>query len=114
MKTADSPSDKPFTKKTKDCRRDHRCKNASAVDQLQRWEGVKMRPRLRVFVGDDEQKQNPVNPDVAMSLDQFSAILADAIIWDRTWLTDLGDEKVKISTDLYEVLLAYSQMRPSA
>jgi len=73
-----------------------------------------MRPRLRVFVGDDEQLPGPVNPDVAMSLNEFSAILADAIIWDRTWLKDLGDEKVKISTDLYEVLLAYSQMRPSA
>ena len=49
-----------------------------------------------------------------MNLNEFTSILSDAIIWDRTWLTDLADEQVKISADLYEVLMAYSQMRPSA
>lgn len=53
-------------------------------------------------------------PQVSMELQEFTRILSDAIIWDRTWLKDFNDEEVKISADLYEVLTAYAQMRPSA
>lgn len=73
-----------------------------------------MRQRLRVFIGDDEPGKEPAATEVAMELQEFTTILSDAIVWDRTWLKDLADEQVKISADLYEVLLAYSQMRPSA
>lgn len=73
-----------------------------------------MRQRLKVFIGNDEPAQESVTQEVAMDLNEFTSILSDAIIWDRTWLTDLADEQVKISADLYEVLQAYSQMRPSA
>ena len=74
-----------------------------------------MRPRLRVFIGDDEQcgMQVPA-PEVSMELREFTRVLSDAITWDRSWLADLADERVKVSADLYEVLIAYSQMRPSA
>jgi hypothetical protein len=74
-----------------------------------------MRPRLRVFAGDGEQGGSAANaPEVSMELSELTRILSDAIIWDRSWLTDLADERVKVSADLYEVLSVYSQLRPSA
>jgi hypothetical protein len=42
-------------------------------------------------------------------------LLADAVQSDRTWLRDFADDEIKISMDLYEVLLAYKHYRrPSA
>ena len=74
-----------------------------------------MRPRLRVFAGDGEQGGPELNaPEVSMELSELTRILSDAIIWDRSWLADLADERVKVSADLYEVLSVYSQLRPSA
>ena len=74
-----------------------------------------MRRRLRLFIGEDEQVGMELNsPEVSMELQEFARILSDAIIWDRSWLSDLGDERVKVSADLHEVLMTYSQMRPSA
>lgn len=74
-----------------------------------------MRPRLRLFIGEDELSENHIEPtQVSMELGEFTRILSDAAVWERTWLSDLSDEKVKISSDLYELLMVYSQMRPSA
>ncbi len=74
-----------------------------------------MRSRLRLFVGADAPEM-PVypEPEVSMKLGELTRILADAIIWDRTWIADFADDDVRISTDLFEVLSTYSQMRPSA
>ncbi len=70
---------------------------------------------LRLFVGSEEQKPLELSePEVAIRLGEFTQILADAIIWDRTWVNDLSEEHVHISADLYEVLCMYAQMRPSA
>jgi hypothetical protein len=42
-------------------------------------------------------------------------LLADAVQSERTWLRDFAEDEVTISTDLYEVLLAYQHYRrPSA
>ena len=42
-------------------------------------------------------------------------LLADAVSDHRTWLRDFGNDEVTISTDLYDVLLAYQHYRrPSA
>jgi hypothetical protein len=42
-------------------------------------------------------------------------LLADAVRNERTWLRDFADDEITISTDLYEVLLAYQHCRrPSA
>ena len=74
-----------------------------------------MRPRLRLFMGNegpDGTESEP--PQVSMELKEFARILGDAINWDRSWLQDFDDEEVRLSADLYEVLTAYSQMRPSA
>ncbi|MEO2018416.1 MAG: hypothetical protein ABGZ53_29035 [Fuerstiella sp.] len=74
-----------------------------------------MRPRLRLFIGEDEHSGTEVvEREVAIELQDLTAILADAIIWDRAWISDLADEQVKISADLYEVLMMYSQLRTSA
>lgn len=74
-----------------------------------------MRQRLRLFIGEDELSDTGFGtPEVSMELSEFTKILSDAVVWDRSWLADLADERVKVSADLYEVLMAYSQMRPSA
>ena len=45
----------------------------------------------------------------------LACLLADAVRNQRTWLTDFDDDPVTISTDLYEVILAYQHYRrPSA
>ena len=74
-----------------------------------------MQPRLRLFIGEDERSDPELPaPEVSMELGELTRILSDAIIWDRTFLADFADDKVKVSADLYEVLMMYSQMRPSA
>ena len=74
-----------------------------------------MRSRLRLFVGAEAPESAAYQePEVSMKLGELTRILADAIIWDRTWITDFADDDVRISADLFEVLSTYSQMRPSA
>ena len=74
-----------------------------------------MRSRLRLFVG-AEAPDSTVDPEpeISMKLGELTRILADAIIWDRTWIADFADDDVRISSDLFEVLSSYSQLRPSA
>lgn len=73
-----------------------------------------MRTKLRLFTGDDAPSLAVAEPDVPIQLGELTRILSDAITWDRTWLKDLSDDEIMISPDLYEILLAYSDMRPSA
>lgn len=52
---------------------------------------------------------------VTLPLDEIASLLADAVANERTWLDDFKDDEITISTDLYEVLLAYQYFRrPSA
>lgn len=71
-----------------------------------------MRPRLKLFFGDDQPAV--AAPEVTMNLGEFTRILRDAIEWDSTWLQDFSGDTVQISTDLYEILSMYSHLRPSA
>lgn len=74
-----------------------------------------MRPRLRLFVGAEEPETMTLpEPEVSIKLGELTRILADAIIWDRTWVADFADDDIRISSDLYEVLSTYAQLRPSA
>ncbi len=78
-----------------------------------------MQPRLRLFNGDvssieTPQPESPAPQHVSMSLDELAAVLADAAKMNRTWLADFGDEQINIPADLYEIMSAYSQLRPSA
>ena len=52
---------------------------------------------------------------VSVPLGEILPLLADAVRNERTWLRDFEDDQVTISTDLYEVILAYQHYRrPSA
>ena len=52
---------------------------------------------------------------VARDLDSIIPLLADAVANQRTWLKDFDGDEITISSDLYEVLLAYQHYRrPSA
>lgn len=76
---------------------------------------------LRVYYGPEEgthatsvvecDRQN----EVSVPLQEILRTLADAVHCDRGWLRDFENDEVTISTDLYEVILAYQHYRrPSA
>ena len=77
------------------------------------------RCRLRVYYG-PETAPTAVAPastenSVRVPLGEIFPLLADAVRSERTWLRDFEDEEISISTDLYEVILAYQHCRrPSA
>ncbi|MGV3482995.1 MAG: hypothetical protein ACO1RT_01115 [Planctomycetaceae bacterium] len=48
---------------------------------------------------------------VEVSLADIAPVIADAVASGRGWLADFADDTVQIDADLYEVLLAYQQMR---
>ena len=78
--------------------------------------------RFRIYYGPQEGLQSPVldAETTSRSTDSVPAsevfgMLADAIQSNRAWLRDFENDEVTISTDLYEVLLAYQHVRrPSA
>jgi len=41
-------------------------------------------------------------------------LLADAVQTRRLWVQDFADEPVTLSPDLYEVLMAYQELRQTA
>jgi hypothetical protein len=85
-------------------------------------EGIRMiQNRLRLYCGPDasgtasvaETKQTV--KDVTLPAGEVFAWLADAAQNDRAWLRDFEDDQITISSDLYEVILAYQHFRrPSA
>ena len=77
--------------------------------------------RLRLYCGPEETiapaltKDATGVPQVTISLGEVLPLLADAANSKRTWLEDFETDEVTISTDLYEVLMAYQYYRrPSA
>jgi len=72
-----------------------------------------MRHRLRLYTGEDDATAT-AEPPVTVTLGEISGILADAVRGNRAWLNDFDDDEVQISSDLYEVLSAYLNLRPSA
>jgi hypothetical protein len=52
---------------------------------------------------------------VRVRVGEIFPLLAEAVRSERTWLRDFADDELTISTDLYEVILAYQHCRrPSA
>ncbi len=47
-------------------------------------------------------------------MQQVLPLLIDAVRSNRQWLNDFSDDTVEISADLYQVLLAYKDMRRAA
>ena len=80
------------------------------------------RTHLRIYNGPTEDAptfhlmdHRDLPQKVSVSLAEVLPLLVDAVQSERTWLRDFADEQVAISTDLYEVILAYQHYRrPSA
>ena len=80
-------------------------------------------PRLRIYYGPEHSvaAEAPAPTEqhrerVTVQLSDIFPLLADAVRDERTWLRDFSDDEITISSDLYEVLLAYQHYcrRPSA
>ena len=77
-------------------------------------------PRLRIYYGPQEDTTAPTIASqpadrISVPLQDVFPILAEAVRNDCTWLRDFADDEIEISTDLYEVILAYQHYRrPSA
>lgn len=75
---------------------------------------------LRIYRGPHEPtaiartapQSRPTSIDV--TLGEVLPLLADAVASRRTWLSDFEGEEITISTDLYEVLMAYQYYRHPA
>ena len=79
------------------------------------------RAQLRVYYGPQVEATAsiPVTANhkdvVTVPLGEIFPLLADAVRSERTWLRDFEDDEITISSDLYEVILAYQHFRrPSA
>lgn len=78
------------------------------------------RSHLRVYYGPVSEVQATVaeskqGDTVTVALSEVLPLLADAVRNERTWLADFDNDPITISTDLYEVILAYQHYRrPSA
>ena len=78
--------------------------------------------RLRVYHGPEELADRgvsaetiPLHNTVTMPLGEVLPLLMDAVKNRRQWVGDFFDDDITISSDLYEVLLAYQHFRrPSA
>lgn len=78
-------------------------------------------PQLRIYFGphEDSSATAATSPaltnSVTVPLGEVFNWLLDALRNNRTWLQDFEDDEVTISSDLYEVILAYQHYRrPSA
>lgn len=78
------------------------------------------RPQLRIYYGphDDAITAEPLQHQqqkVTVPLGDIFPLLADAVNSGKTWVRDFEDDEITISSDLYEVMLAYQHFhRPSA
>lgn len=73
--------------------------------------------RLKIFRGPEEGSLPAPHAasDVTVPVGEVLPLIADAVANQRTWLKDFADDEITISSDLYEVLLAYRFFRrPSA
>lgn len=78
-------------------------------------------PCLRVFFGSDDSDDQTViagsvepSPKMTVLLGEVLPALTDAMNTQRAWLNDFAEDPVVITADLYEVLLAYQELRPTA
>lgn len=71
--------------------------------------------RLRVFPrGEDEVHDAESDPKVSIRLMDLYPLLAQAYRDHYVWLRDFEDDEVLITEDLYEVVRAFADCRPSA
>jgi len=74
--------------------------------------------QLRIYSGPvvETVTEEQAGPEtITLPLGDILPLLADAVNSKRTWLRDFKDDDITISSDLYEVALAYQHFRrPSA
>lgn len=72
--------------------------------------------RLRVFPpqNDEESKADSSAPAVSIRLVDLYPLLAQAYRDNYVWLRDFEEDEVLVSSDLFEVVRAFSDCRPSA
>lgn len=71
-----------------------------------------MQHRLRIFTGEKETLEQDTMVNVRFG--EIADALAEAVYCRRTWVSDFSDDEVKIPSDLYAILTAYSHLRPGA
>ncbi|QDT99330.1 hypothetical protein [Gimesia aquarii] len=72
-----------------------------------------MQHRLRIFTGEEETPEQ-ADSLVNVRFGEIADALAEAVYYRRTWVSDFSDDEVKIPSDLYAILSAYSHLRPGA
>jgi hypothetical protein len=70
--------------------------------------------RLRVFPHPDEEQDDSCVPEIPIKLSDLYPLLAQAYRDNYVWLRDFEEEPLLVSNDLYEVIRAFSDCRPSA
>jgi hypothetical protein len=73
--------------------------------------------RLRVFPQPDDELRDAdevETPSVPIRLVDLYPLLAQAYRDNYVWLRDFEDDQVLVSADLFEVVRAFSNCRPSA
>ena len=76
--------------------------------------------QLRVYYGPEDTRSVPLSQisnnsnTIDISLHELIDSLSEAMRSNRAWAEDFREEQVTISTDLYEIISAYRQMRKSA
>ena len=59
-------------------------------------------------------KRMSSNPSISIRLSELYPLLAQAYRDNYVWLRDFEDDELLVSNDLYEVVRAFSNCRPSA
>jgi hypothetical protein len=71
--------------------------------------------QLRVFPRpEDEPQDSPNAPVVPIRLIELYPLLEQAYRDNYVWLRDFEDDQLLVSNDLFEVVRAFSNCRPSA
>ncbi len=70
--------------------------------------------RLRVFPHPEEDQDRLMDPTISIRLSELYPLLAQAYRDNYVWLRDFEDDELLVSADLYEVVRAFANCRPSA
>jgi hypothetical protein len=70
--------------------------------------------RLRLFPYPEDEQDDATNASIPVHLSDLYPLLAQAYRDNYVWLRDFEDDTLLVSNDLYEVIRAFSNCRPSA
>jgi len=72
-------------------------------------------PQLRVFPPvDQDPEAEEASPAISIRLADLYPLLAQAYRDNYVWLRDFENDELLVSNDLFEVVRAFSDFRPSA